>query len=514
MCLLFVLLNLVVLFVYVDRYWVVCVLLNNGTDAKIRSVEMARTIGIRHRRKKTREGEARPTMVAVKQGEDIAEYKLEDDTAELDFLMARFPVAWRSVEPDEEIEWFDKDNASNGIRQHHCKWRRYKGEKEVSENHLRQTINKKGLPIVEQLVKVPTDFDGLQQGDSVAMVLGGSGDRFAAALSRRGEEIKAKVFRIPPFIIVEVRGDEEKEDDHITLTGILEKNPDYFRPVCRRDRDLIRVRETFFLRQSALKDRIACEQRLLQSLVGRIFLNEEGYFPEGVIEAQFKELKANDAIFQALLNDEARREKELKKIMHSLDVWQELFSPIEGCGERISAGIVSGIGDVQRFKVSPDYNGADTPEKRKKRKMEAFNKSKARLKAYCGVHVLSGGKYGDRPAEKQFPRRREGEIANWSGIIVRQSLVLLADQFNRRPNSVWGKKLLQYKDALRQKHPDAVEVEVKVKKGERIVTETRKRYTNGHIHKMAQWRTLTRFVEWLYKEWMKIEERRQQENSK
>ena len=58
---------------------------------------------------------------------------------------------------------------------------------------------------------------------------------------------------------------------------------------------------------------------------------------------------------------------------------------------------------------------------------------------------------------------------------------------------MWGKKLREYKVKLREKHPEVVEVGGK------------KRYTDGHIHKMALWRTITKFAEWLYNEWWKLE---------
>lgn len=49
-----------------------------------------RTIGIRHRRKRTAEGEARPTMVAIKNDDgSIKELELADDQAELDFAFKR-----------------------------------------------------------------------------------------------------------------------------------------------------------------------------------------------------------------------------------------------------------------------------------------------------------------------------------------------------------------------------------------------------------------------------------------
>jgi len=428
---------------------------------------MGRIIGIRHRRKKTREGEARPTMVAIKSDDVIHQLELEDDTAELDFLMGRLPIEWRDV--------LESDNITN-ISPHHCKWRKAK-KGEFDDKPLpkftRKTVGKKGLPVLEVLVKIPISYDGICGGDEVAMVLGGSGDRFAAALSRRGEDIGAEVFRIPPYSLAYNRVGNDKESDHIQLVNLLESRRYLFYGVRQRDRHLIRVKEALSARQDALKQRIACEQRILQSLVGKIFLNEEGCYPEGVIEARYDEAKANDVILQALIKEEERRNKELANAVEAVEVWQMIFESIEGVGPRLAAGIIAPIGDIRRF-IAP--NGA------------------ARLKKFCGVHVMKDGR---------FPRRRAGELANWSPS-ARQALYLLADQFNRRPNSHWGQKLLQYKLTLREKHPEPIEMEVSDGNGGK---KKMKRYTNGHIHKMALWRTLTRFVERLYKDWVAIEQR-------
>ena len=235
-----------------------------------------RIIGIRHRRKKTAEGEARPTTVF------ISEYKnpldLETETDELDFLLGRFPVDHEPV-GDREVDWviLDKEGkvVSGTIRPHQCKWKKVKKDDAVlcRQNHIRQRLDDKGLPVTEQLTKIPSAFDGLAQGDQIAMVLGGSGDRFASALSRKGEEIGAEVFRIPPFQLKEKRGDKDKDDDHNLLAELLAESPHLFQKLLAKDRALIRVREAFFLRQDAQRARIGCEQRLYQSLVGRIFLS-------------------------------------------------------------------------------------------------------------------------------------------------------------------------------------------------------------------------------------------------
>src|SRR3989344_8464666 len=174
-----------------------------------------RIIGIRHRRKKTAEGEARPTTVAIVGHPKFVTYDLETETDELDFLLGRFPVDHKPV-GDEDITWFDAERAPNGIRPHQCKWKKISKEDAITckQNHIRQRLDDKGLPVMERLQKIPSVFDGLRQGDKVAMVLGGSGDRFASALSRHGEEIGAEGFRIPPLQLKGKRGDNDKDDDH------------------------------------------------------------------------------------------------------------------------------------------------------------------------------------------------------------------------------------------------------------------------------------------------------------
>lgn len=66
-----------------------------------------RVIGITHRVKQiVRDGvvqEERPTLVAVLQSHRIVEYALATETDELDFVLGRFPSAWRDVTPDEHL---------------------------------------------------------------------------------------------------------------------------------------------------------------------------------------------------------------------------------------------------------------------------------------------------------------------------------------------------------------------------------------------------------------------------
>lgn len=391
---------------------------------------MGRIIGIRHRVKKTAEGEARPTEVYIIDGENEYLLKLEDETAELDFVRGCYPVSWRELEEGEDI---------NKFLPHHRKERKRK--------------DSDGM-----IIQVPDKYDGLRGSDIIAMILGGSGDRLAYALSRRGEEIGVKVLRIPPSVMKNLCPGRDKDEHPQLLTDLIKYQTKLFYQVTPRDRDLIRVSEALRARRDAQKDRIACEQRLRQRFIGLIFLNDPGYYPEGSIEDEYDEMKASDIIFASLVKEEDRREYELKKAIHQLDIWRDIFHPIKGCGEVIAAGIIAPIGNITRFR------------------------SDAALKKFAGVHVLEDGR---------LARKRAGSIANWNPQL-RQALYLLGDQFNRHPDSVWGQKLREYKVKFREKHPE-------------IVENGKKKYGNGHIHKMATWRTLTKFVEWLYKEWMKVE---------
>ncbi|MCR4275056.1 MAG: hypothetical protein NUW02_03395 [Candidatus Campbellbacteria bacterium] len=354
---------------------------------------MGRTIGIRHRVKKTAEGESHPTQVAIKEGKKVRLLDLPDEDAELQFVLGD-----------------------------------YKGE-------------------------------GVREGDNLAMVLGGSGDYLAFALSRRAGEIGASIMRVPSFVLKNNRTTDSKDDDSSELVRLAETSPNLFYPVTVRDLSLVKVRVAYSARIDAMKARIACEQRLRQRTIGSIFCSPDGLVPEGGVEKAFEAKKANDAILQALLSEEKARERELASAVESLDVFERVFSPVEGCGVKIAARMIAAIIDIRRFATEPGF------------------------KKFCGVHVLSDGR---------FARRRSGEVANWQPD-CRQALYLLGEQFNRRPDSVWGKKLREYKAKLRVAHPDVV------------VVEGKKRYTDGHIHKMAIWRTVTKFAEYVYMTWWDLE---------
>jgi hypothetical protein len=338
---------------------------------------------------------------------------------------------------------------------------------------------------------IPESYDGLRTGDVVCSIFGGSGDLFLHALSKRGENMGTEVYRITPFELKANRT-RDKEEDALNVIELFLSTPSLFHHMSPRDRKIIEVAQAQKVRIETMKERIACEQRLYQR-AKRMAYYEFEEFPEFTVEERTKALLANDIVYQNILTEEKARERELERAVKATDIWQEIFEPIEGIGWAIAARLISDIGTVSRFRgreyVLPPTEHRDFPL--------PVDTGVHKLVKYCGAHVLKDG---------TFPRRRRGEKCNWAQD-TRQALWLLGDQFNRRPGSEWGKKFLKNKAKLREKHPEAVEVPIMDKETGKVLR-TVKRYTDGHIHKMATWRTLTQFVRWLYYEWKKLEARR------
>jgi transposase len=445
-----------------------------------------RVIGIRHRVKKTAEGEARPTQVAILENGKIRNLNIETETDELDFVLGRFPTSWRDVDPAEDIA---------SVLEHHVKYRKIK-EDETAELFHASQIRKVGKEI-EVADKIPVTFEGFRLGDKIAMMLGGSGDNLAYALARHGKEIGSHVFRVSPATFKKMTGREKPDDeDAAILANLLATDPSPFYEVGPRDLALIWLRECLRARVDAMKARIASEQRLRQRLIGKIFCSPEGKFPEGSVEKQFDDAKTNDAIYQALLAEEHKRERELEKACEALDIYTALFEPVMGMGPMIASRIIGAVIDIRRFET------------------------KAKMRAFCGVHILKDGR---------FPRRRNNQVANWNGD-CRQALYLLGDQFNRRKESDWGVKLIEAKAKYRTTHPYPVLVTkegdqyelregtfTKSAKGYTITMHVgdetmqiegvkgTRRYTKGHIKKMATWYVLGKFIESLFNGWWKLE---------
>ncbi len=442
---------------------------------------LPRMIGIAHRvKQKKNMNKKSPTLMTIKTvgSSEIRRYKLETEQEEEDFLEGHLALKWGRIDPTWDI---------SEVPHHQIIFRSAKEEDVLVSRHASQCRyetkkGKKGAPdtkiLIEIAEKMPVDWIGLEMNDTVALILGGSGDYLAYALSFKLSEMGGSVIRIPPFKLQAYRGQASKDDDDVLLARLAEEHRTEFYETFSRDLDVIDVRNKYRGWKDAMKDRIACEQRLYQSNIGTRFCSKK-IRPEGSIQKGFENLRNTAKTLLVLEEEEARWLKELTKAVEALDVYKQIFEDIPGLGPRIAARLIAAIVDIRRFKKASQFV------------------------AYCGLHVRLKDKNGkDLPTERQFPRRRGGEIANWDEENGRQAFWNLADQFNRQKGTTrWSAYLLETKKRLRLKHPTEVIVTVMVDGKEKKI----RRYTNGHIHKMAIWRTLTRFAEWLHGEWWKLE---------
>jgi hypothetical protein len=415
-----------------------------------------RVVATAHRRKAIVRGdvviEARPTKILIIEGDESTQSPLETERDELDLIYGIFPSKWRETESDEDLSSF---------KPHHIKARK------------------------DKPTKVPCAYEGLKSGDTVLSLLGGSGDGFAFAISHHGIAGGWKLFRLPPHILKDARGKapsdakERDETELATLVQLWQRSPELFYESDVADRERILVTESFRAWKDAQHERIKCQQRLLQRSIGKQFLTEKGGFPEGNIADWFDGEKASDHVLSLLEKKEGQEKRALEKSLKGSRVWQ-VIGGVEGIGPSVAGPIVAAIGDVRRFATE------------------------AKFMAFCGVHCLKqdGTKFAPHESRQlgdaiMARQRKGGQKNNWNPT-VRQALYLFADQFSiYRPNSVWGQRFLENKKFYREKHPEVIEI-----------AGGKKRYYDGHIHRLAIWKTLREFVKWLYAEWKDVEAKR------
>jgi hypothetical protein len=102
-------------------------------------------------------------------------------------------------------------------------------------------------------------------------------------------------------------------------------------------------------------------------------------------------------------------EKAMLKLLKTHVVYQKVFEPLQGCGPRCTARIISSIVDIRRFE------------------------DEAALKAYGGYHHFADGSRA---------RRVKGKVSNWN-TDLKQGVYQLSQQILKLPDSPWRARLDQ-----------------------------------------------------------------------
>ncbi len=430
-----------------------------------------RYIGIRHRIKATKDGDPRPTAVSI---------QLPDGS------LGGYDLA----SEQDELDWL--------LGTFPVSWRKVVPGEDLSafpEWHIQRDAK------TDEPLKVPAAYDGFRKGDRVGMVLGGSGDYLAYALAARADSVGATIRRIAPFKLEAARGTAKKDEDAALIARLVSDEPNLFEEAKPLGKSISRLRVSYRLWQDAMKARIAAGNRFCSAFIGQTFLDAGAMALNVSLAKRLTEAKASGPGILALEKEESQKLGRVKKDLAECQIWTDLFEPIPGVGPSIAARIIAGVITITRFGTAPKF------------------------RAYCGAHVLDDG---------SFARRRNDALANWSGEI-RQGLYLLGDQFNRRPDTDWGTRLLENKEMYRRKHPhQCLKVKVgqtddkkpifevyalhpdksrkakggweidELPEGNRTVSGTLM-FTPAHLHKRALWRTITEFVDWLFDAWNAIE---------
>jgi len=436
-------------------------------------------IGIKHGQKKQigKDQPAQPTYVCVTDevSAALAEYELWSDDHEMDFLLGHFPIEYAKTSADTDLAPFNP-------RQ--IKWRKLKAEddEESAPLNLRreQKVQGSRKTITMVATGVPVKFDGLQKGDTALTILGGSGDYFRAALAERIYQIGGRIYQMPAYVLAERAGkDRDKSKDAKLLTLLFQQEPHMFYFMEEQDKHLVMVRDATYALLRIMKDRIACEQSIVQRLRSEAFQKAAGQsngesvglgcpldcvlLSDSGAAQLYEQALEEDVIYQGMMKKEVEAEKRVAKLLNGLDVYQLVFAPIKGCGTRIAMRIIAAVADIRRFPRLPSFW------------------------KFCGLHVENG----------IFPRKRKGERFPGNPLARQAFYLFAADQCNKMPDSPGGQLLRAYKAKFRAQYPEP------------IVVNGKKRFTDSHIHKRAIWRTATKFGEYVYKSWRWVEQNRQ-----
>lgn len=139
-------------------------------------------------------------------------------------------------------------------------------------------------------------------------------------------------------------------------------------------RDLHLVKAALGMRSASDKEALLTEMLGDKSLQGLSPADRKKYLAA---------LEAGDVVFEAVTD----REKELVKLItahiEEIDLYEQVFKPIKGCGPLTAARMIGVISDFRRFPT-----------------LAAF-------RAYCGLHHFADGSRA---------RRRKGHVSNWSQV--------------------------------------------------------------------------------------------------
>jgi hypothetical protein len=399
----------------------------------VNTEKTSRIIGYQHRTKKTKDGEARPTIFAITNnpGESVTEeLELPDDLAELDWIYAKLPTAWRKVEVGEDL---------SGIERHHIKWRE-PGKDETLEAALTawplasldvEVKNRGKKNERKTLLGIPVEtasaFTGMQKGDTLVGQFGGSGSSLNIALINRASEIGARLFLTASLNVKKAREAEQrgKEADALTVVELYRARPALFHEMFPIDAETWETMHRWDLTEAAMDQRKRLIQRAEAAARHTVYASRQ--YVGSALAQKVLEAKMGDATVSEVIAAEDAMQKELEASVEAHPLYQRLFADMKGVGPRFFGKLLSAICDIRRFP---------------REGVGAFLTFSGQA-----VQVVDG--------KHSIQRNRRGGGNNPGNPEIRQAVWLLVEmQFSRQgEDTEWGKRFLEVKKGLAERNP-------------------------------------------------------------
>ncbi len=394
-----------------------------------------RLVVVKHRVKKTKDGEERPTMIGISENASSHSTTIElvDSLAELDYVHGKFPATWRPVVTGENL----KD-----VEPHHIHFRDPEDDMTIGlalsiwpRESLRIEVSGRGKNKIETLTGIPTEvpdlFTGLKSGDTILAMFGGSGFSLMLAVLNKAHEIGARVLLCSPHNVKHYREGEhrEKDEDHLTLIEMFRARPEQFHEIFPTDVKSWEVMANWDFTEEAMGQRLRIIQRATKRAEHEVCARNK-YVGSQLAQAILDAKMGNRTVVE-VMEEEKLCQKALEDSIESHPLFQYLFSGFKGIGPRFFGKILSSVRDIRRFP----------------------RKSVGAFLLFCGYGIVKGA--NGRPTIQRFLRGAQKN--NPGNPEVKQAVWLLVSmQFVYQKDTPWGVRLRQIRDEMTVHQPNAV----------------------------------------------------------
>lgn len=406
-----------------------------------------RIVSIKHRVKKTKDGEERPTMLGISEdsSKDASTIELVDPFRELDFVHGMFADSMRPVVIGEVLKDFQA---------HHIKYRKPEDNETIDgalliwpRESLQIETSGRGKKKTEELVGIPTEvpesYTGLKSGDMIVAMFGGSGSSLMLAVLNKAHEIGAKVYLCSPHNVKRYREAEhfDKDEDHLTLINMYRAHPELFHEILPTDVVSWKVMAHWDFTEEAMGQRLRIIQRATKRAEHEVYARNE-YVGSQLAQAVLEAKMGNRTVVE-VMEEEKQCQKALEESIESHPLFHYLFSGFKGIGPRFFGKLLSAIRDIRRFP----------------------RESVGAFLLFCGYGIVKGA--NGKPTIQRF---RRGEQKNNPGNPeVKQAVWLLVSmQFVYQKDTPWGLRLRQIRDEMTANQPNAIlecDTEIPLQKG-------------------------------------------------